>query len=136
MVSRNLPFETIFLFSLFICLSIFNSSLFVFFFVLIKDHCAIFHYCYITIFFHLELGAQWLSGKVLDSRLRGRVFNGPHWRHCIVSLSNNINPSLVLVQSRKSCPFITERLLMDIKNQVKQKQTNPSKAKSLTLNGC
>ena len=36
-----------------------------------------------------------------------RVFN-----HCVVSLSKNINPSLVLVQPRKICPFITERLLM------------------------
>ena len=31
---------------------------------------------------------------------------------CVVSLSKNINPSLVLVQPRKSRPFITERLLM------------------------
>ena len=32
------------------------------------------------------LGAQWLSGRVLDLRLRGCGFE-PHWRHCIVSLS-------------------------------------------------
>ena len=31
-------------------------------------------------------GALWLSGRVLDSRLRGRGFE-PHWRHCVVSLS-------------------------------------------------
>ena len=31
-------------------------------------------------------GAQWLSGRVLDSRLRGRGFE-PHWRHCVESLS-------------------------------------------------
>ena len=55
-------------------------------------------------------GAQWLSGRVLDSRPRGRGFE-PHRRHCIVSLSKNINPSLVLVQPRKTRPFITERLL-------------------------
>ena len=30
-------------------------------------------------------------------------------RHCVVSLSKNINPSLVLVQPRKTHPFITER---------------------------
>ena len=36
----------------------------------------------------------------------------PHRRHCVVSLSKNINPSLVLVQPRKIFPFITERLLM------------------------
>ena len=31
---------------------------------------------------------------------------------CVVSLSKNINPSLVLVQPRKTRPFITERMLM------------------------
>ena len=56
-------------------------------------------------------GAQWLSGKVLDSRPRGRGFE-PHWRHCVVSLSENTNLSLVLVQPRKTCPSITERLLV------------------------
>ena len=56
-------------------------------------------------------GAQWLSGRVLDTRPRGRRFE-PHRPQCHVSLSKNINPSLVLVQPRKTCPFITERLLM------------------------
>ena len=56
-------------------------------------------------------GAQWLSGRALDSRPRGRGFE-PHRRHCVVSFSKNINPSLVLVQPRKTRPFITERLLM------------------------
>ena len=72
------------------------------------------------------MGAQWLSGRVLDSRLMGRGFE-PHRRHCVVSLSKNINPSLVLVQPRKTCPFITERLLMGCKesNQTnKQTKTN------------
>ena len=46
-------------------------------------------------------GAQWLSGGVLDSRLKGHGFE-PHRRHCVVSLSKNINPSLVLVQPRKT----------------------------------
>ena len=65
-------------------------------------------------FYNSSLGAQWLSGSVLDSRLRGRGFE-PHWRHCVVSLSKNINPSSVLVLPRKTCPFITERLLMGLK---------------------
>ena len=47
----------------------------------------------------LDWGAQWLSGRVIDSRPKGRGFE-PHRRHCVVSLSNNINPSLVLVQFR------------------------------------
>ena len=63
---------------------------------------------------------QWLSGRVLNWRPRGRGFE-PHRRHCVVSLSKNINPSLVLVQPRKTRPFITERLLMGRKesNQTK-----------------
>ena len=65
-------------------------------------------------------GAQWLSGRVLESRPKGRGFE-PHWRHCIMSLSKNINPSLVLVQPRKTRPFITERLLMGRKES---NQTN------------
>ena len=56
-------------------------------------------------------GVQWLSGRVLDWRPKGHGFE-PHQHHCGVSLSKNINPSLVLVQPRKTHPFITERLLM------------------------
>ena len=33
-------------------------------------------------------GAQWLSGRVLDSRLKGRGFE-PHWRHCVVVLEQD-----------------------------------------------
>ena len=67
------------------------------------------------------MGAQWRSGRVLDSRLKGSGFK-PHQRHCVVSLSKNINPSLVLVQPRKTRSFITERLLMGCKesNQTNQ----------------
>ena len=64
--------------------------------------------------FHLKQGAQWLSDRVLDSRPRDPLFK-PHRHHCVVSLSKNINPSLVLVQPRKTHPFITERLLMGCK---------------------
>ena len=48
------------------------------------------------------MGAQWLSGIVLDARRRGGGFK-PHMRHCVVSLSR----SLVLVQPRKTRPDIT-----------------------------
>ena len=68
-------------------------------------------------------GAQWLSGRVLDSRPKGRGFE-PHWRHCVVSLSKNINPSLVLVQPRKTRPFITERLLMGRKESNQTNKNN------------
>ena len=76
-------------------------------------------------FIHLW-GAQWLSGRVLDSRPKGRGFE-PHWRHCVVSLSKNINPCLVLVQPRKIRPFITERLLMGRKesNQTNKQTKSP-----------
>ena len=33
----------------------------------------------------LMQGAQWLSGRVLDSRPKGRGFE-PHHRHCVVVL--------------------------------------------------
>ena len=69
---------------------------------------------------HVLLGARWLSGRVFDSRPKGRGFE-PHQHHCIVSLSKNINPSLVLVQPRKTRPFISERLLMGRKES---NQTN------------
>ena len=66
-----------------------------------------------------------LSGRVLDSRPRGPGLE-PHRCHCVVSLSKNINPSLVLVQPRNTRPFITERLLMGRKesNQT-NKQNHP-----------
>ena len=37
-----------------------------------------------------------ITAERLDSRPKGRGFE-PHRRHCVVSLSKNINPSLVLV---------------------------------------
>ena len=66
-----------------------------------------------------------LIGRVLDSRPKGCGFE-PHLRHCVVSLSKNINPSLVLVQPRKTRPYIAERLLMGRK---KSNQTNKKKPK-------
>ena len=71
-------------------------------------------------------GVQWLSGRVLDWRMRGRGLK-PHRGHCLVSLSKSINPCLVLVQPRKTHPFITERLLMGPKesNQTKQMSGDP-----------
>ena len=67
----------------------------------------------------------WLSGRVHGSRLKRRGFE-PHRCHCVVSLSKNINPSLVLVQPRKTRPFITERLLMGRK-EANQKHTKYAK---------
>ena len=86
----------------------------------------IYFFCYGLPSFYLSwcikcyVGAQWLSGRVLDSRPKGRGFE-PHRRHCVVSLNKNINPSLVLFQPRKTHPYITERLLMGRKES---NQTN------------
>ena len=53
------------------------------------------------------------SGLVVECLTRDRGAAGSsHTGVCVVSLSKNINPSLVLVQPRKTRPFITERLLM------------------------
>ena len=68
-------------------------------------------------------GAQWLSGRVLDWRPRGRGFE-PHLRHCDVVLEQDTF-SLVLVQPRKTRPCLTERLLMGRKES---NQTNKQKA--------
>ena len=38
--------------------------------------------------FYLNVGAQWLSGRVLDSRPKGRGFE-PHRRHCVVVLEQD-----------------------------------------------
>ena len=61
------------------------------------------------------MGVQWLSGRVLDLRPRGRGFERQQC-HCV-------NPSLVLVQTRKTCPFITERLLMG-RREIKSNKQN------------
>ena len=41
-----------------------------------------------VMFIVILLLAQWLSGRVLDSRPRGRVFD-PHRRHCVVVLEQD-----------------------------------------------
>ena len=59
----------------------------------------------------ISMGAQWLSGRALDSRPKVRWFE-PHRRHCIMSLSKTqFNTCLLLVQPRKTRPVITEKLL-------------------------
>ena len=47
-------------------------------------------------------------------------------RHCVVSLSKKINPSLVLVQPSKTRPFITERLLMGRKESNQTNKQTPT----------
>ena len=87
----------------------------------------------LVFFFFLSIqteiwGAQWLSGRVLDSRPRGSGFE-PHRRHCVVLWARHIYPCLVLVQPRKTRPCLTERLLMGGKESNQTKQTNKQKSK-------
>ena len=40
------------------------------------------------LFLNFLMGAQWLSGRVLDSRPKGHGFK-PHWCHCVVVLEQD-----------------------------------------------
>ena len=65
------------------------------------------------------------SGSVVECLTRDRRAAGSSLRrHCVVSLSKNINPSLVLVQPRKTRPYITERLLMGRKESNQNKKSH------------
>ena len=48
---------------------------------------------------------EWLSGRVLDSRPKGRGLE-PHRRHCVVTLSKNINPSFNSTGSTQEGPSL------------------------------
>ena len=65
------------------------------------------------------LGAQWLSGRVLDSRPRGRGFKH-HGRHCVVSL-NTAHLSLLSIGSIQEDRSQHDLKIVDrdIKNQIK-----------------
>ena len=67
-------------------------------------------------------GAQWLSGRVLDSRPRGCWFE-PHWRHCVMSLRKT-HSSLLSTGSTHEDPFWHDwkNVDWDVKNKIKQKQ--------------
>ena len=45
-------------------------------------------YCQKCVLHIIEMGAQWLSGRVLDSRPKGSGFE-PHRRHCVVVLEQD-----------------------------------------------
>ena len=57
------------------------------------------------------MGAQWLSGRVLDSRPRA-ADSSLTGVTALCPCARHINLSLVLVQPRKTHTYITERLLM------------------------
>ena len=62
------------------------------------------------------------SGSMVECFTRDREAAGSSLtrRHCVVSLSETINPSLVLVQPRKTRLFITGRLLIGRKKTNKK----------------
>ena len=68
-------------------------------------------------------GAQWLSGRVLDSRLKGRGFE-PHRRHCVVVLEQDI---FILAYywfyPGRPVPVQLKDCWWDVKNQIKQTNT-------------
>ena len=47
-------------------------------------------------------------------------------RHCVLSLGKNINPRLVLVQPRKTRPYITDKLLIGRKESNQTNKQNKS----------
>ena len=71
-----------------------------------------------------------LSGSVVEylTRDRGAASSSLTSVTALCPSARQINPSLVLVQPRKTCPYITERLLMGRKES---NQTN----KSLSIHG-
>ena len=81
------------------------------------------HFYTIFIKIRTKLYFRERSGSVVECLTRGCGFE-PHGRHCVMSLSKNINPSLVLVQLRKTRPYIPERLSMGRKES---NQTNKTK---------
>ena len=60
---------------------------------------------------HLDKGAHWLSGRVLDSRSRGRGFES-HWLHCVESLSKT-HLSLLSTGSTQEDPSRPNRKIVD-----------------------
>ena len=75
--------------------------------------------------FDIHVGAQWLNGRVLDSRPRGRRFK-PYRRHCVMSLSKT-HLSLLSTGSTQEDPSRHNWKIVDcdVKNQINQ--TNKSK---------
>ena len=63
--------------------------------------------------------------RVLDSRPRGQGFE-PHRSHCVVSEQDTFIHAKVLVQPRKTRPYITERLLMGRKESNQKNKNNTS----------
>ena len=77
-----------------------------------------------SMFIHVQTTIWERSGSVVECLTQD--WGAAGWSR-VVSLSKNINPSLVLVKPRKTHPFITERLLMG------RKESNQTKTSSLSV---
>ena len=84
------------------------------------EPCILFISLQIGSLFKLVMGAQWLSGRVLDTRLRGCSFE-PHRCHCVMSLSKTHESLLSTGSTQGDLPNITEKLSTGTE---KIKQTN------------
>ena len=64
-------------------------------------------------------GVQRLSGRVLDSRLRGCGFE-PHWHHCVVSLNKTHLSLLSTGSTQEDLTQHNQKIIdLDVKNQIK-----------------
>ena len=70
----------------------------------------------------LNVGAQWLSGRVLDSRTRGRRFEH-HRRHCVCVLEQYTFILALLFNPGRPVPTQLKTADWDVKNQIKQNRT-------------
>ena len=72
----------------------------------------------------LSQAAQWLSGRVVDSRVSGCGSLEPNQRHCVVSLSKTPY-SMLNTGSTQEDPFLHKRKNVDwnVKNNNKQSIT-------------
>ena len=79
-------------------------------------------FTYVQVYFCMQMGAQWLSGRVLDLRPMGRGFE-PHQHHCVVSLSK-IYLSLLSTGSTQEdlSQHNWKNVDWDVKNQNQTKQ--------------
>ena len=89
-----------------------------FYLVIMLWPCPQYHIHVYNIMAHLV--AQWLSGRVLDSRPRGHGFE-PHQRHCVVFLSKT---HLSLLSTGSTMEDLSQHnwkiVDWDVKNQIKQ----------------
>ena len=66
-------------------------------------------------------GTQWLSGRELDSRMKGSWLE-THWKHCVVSLSMALYPMLSSSSIQEMSLHDSKIVDWEVKHQLKQTQ--------------